>query len=391
MTPYQIGLDAHLLSLTQTYRGAGINGYICQLLQRLPAIEPATDSGALAYTAFLYDPTFVPPPGVAVHRSSWDTGRPWRRILWEQTQLAALSGRLDLLHGLAFATPVVARCPTVVTVHDLSFLRFPAAFRPVNRTYLTLMTRMATRRARRVIAVSESTRQDVLAFCGVPPERVEVIYNGVTEEFCPAAPDMVRDFIARRGLPERFILYLGTLEPRKNLVRLLEAYALLRQMSDDNGSSDVPPLVVAGGQGWYYREILERVEVLGLEANVRFPGFIPQQELPWYYRAAAIFVYPSLFEGFGLPVLEAMASGTPVITSTASSLPEVAGDAALMVHPKDTEGLAGAMGRVLREPELADKLRRAGLKRASCFSWDRTAQATARLHRRVLTGAGGAS
>lgn len=385
-----MGLNAHLLSSSQTYRGAGINGYIRELLRLLPvaAQSAAPGDAALGYTAFLSDVAFVPPAGLAVHRSAWDTQSPARRIMWEQTQLASLSGQLDLLHGLAFAAPLAARCPTVVTVHDLSFLRFPDAFKPFNRTYLAWATRASARRAALVIAVSESTRQDVIALLGVSPEKVVVVYNGVTEAFCPAPAEQVEAVARELDLPESFILFVGTLEPRKNLVRLLEAYARLRQMQPRGGS---PPLVLAGGKGWYYQEIMERVEALGLKDHVIFPGFVPADTLPWLYRAAGLFVYPSLFEGFGLPVLEAMACGTPVITSTASSLPEVAGDAALLVDPEDTEGLADAMKRVLSDPELAAHLRLAGLARAVSFSWERAAAETAGYHRRILGASGGAA
>src|SRR5512133_2248608 len=182
----RIGLNAHLLSLTETYRGAGINGYIYQLLRHLPAADTRYQ-----YAAYLYEPEFrvsADTPWLEVCRSGWDTRRPLRRILWEQTRLAALTRGLNLLHSLAFAAPLVASCPTVVTVHDLSLLRFPAAFRPLNRWYLSWITRASTRRAARVIAVSESTRKDVIALCGISPERVMTIPNGVTEDFSPASP-----------------------------------------------------------------------------------------------------------------------------------------------------------------------------------------------------------
>ncbi|PKO20575.1 MAG: glycosyltransferase family 1 protein [Chloroflexi bacterium HGW-Chloroflexi-1] len=375
----RIGLNAHLLSLTQTYRGAGINGYIYQLLDHLPAAD-----GALQYTAYLHNTAFSPPPEMSVCRSRWDTRSPWRRIVWEQTRLAAHSRHLDLLHGLAFATPLAAACPTVVTVHDLSFLRYPDAFRPFNRLYLGFVTRLSTRRAARVIAVSESTRQDVIRLCGAPEERVIVVPNGVTGDFSPADPAAVADFRRQKGLPPRFILFLGTLEPRKNLVRLIDAYAQWRR-----ASNEAIKLMIAGGKGWFYERVFERVTELGLADDVIFPGFVPGEELPWFYRAAELFVYPSLFEGFGLPVLEAMACGTPTITSTASALPEVAGDAALLVDPEDTDGLAEAIGRVLADPLLAARLRDAGPRRATSFSWPRTAAATADVYRDVLSRQGG--
>jgi glycosyltransferase involved in cell wall biosynthesis len=383
----RVGLNAHLLSLTRTYRGAGINGYIYQLLRRLPAFgADGAQGSSLAYTAFLHEPAFVSPVGLAVEQSTWDTRSPWRRIVWEQTRLASLSRGFDLLHGMAYAVPLTVHCPTVITVHDLSFMRFPEAFRPFHRVYLTLGTRASARRAARIVAVSENTRRDVISYCGVAPDRVVVIPNGVTEEFFPTRAAETQAHARRLGLPDRFILYLGTLEPRKNLSRLLDAYSALRRMRGQGhpGGKETPPLILAGGQGWYYDEILRRVDALDLEECVRFPGFVSQEDLPWYYRAAALFVYPSMFEGFGLPVLEAMASGTPVVTTTASSLPEVAGDAALLVDPGDIEQLAAAMNRCLDEPDLVADLRAAGIRRAAGFSWERTAHATADLHRRVL-------
>ena len=380
LNAHRVGLNAHLLSLTQTYRGAGINGYIYQLLRHLPAaVGDEARQPPLHFTAYLHDPAYDAPSGLNVCRSRWDTRHPIRRILWEQTQLAIHTGRIDLLHGLAFAAPLAARCPAVITVHDLSFLKYPGAFRRFNRIYLSLMTKAATRRAARVIAASESTRRDVISLCGVPADRVVTVPNGVTEAFCPAAPAEVAAFREQRGLPARYILFLGTLEPRKNLVRLIEAFALWHRTS-----RQPVKLVIAGGKGWFYKQIFARAVELDLVDDVIFPGFVPTEELVWYYRAAELFVYPSLFEGFGLPVLEAMASGTPTITSQASSLPEVAGDAALLVDPENIQALADAIERVLEDAALAEQMRAAGLRRAARFSWARTAAETVDVYRAAL-------
>ncbi len=378
--PQRVGLNAHLLSRTGTYRGAGINGYIHQLLQHLPGVAGA-EAQPFEYIAYLHDATFAPVAGLGVACSGWDTRSPWRRIIWEQTRLAALSRGLDLLHGLAFASPLACACPAVVTVHDLSFYRYPQAFRRFNRSYLGWITRISVRKAARVIAVSESTRRDVIALCGVSPERVVVVPNGVSGEFCPADARTIAEFRRRNGLPERFILFVGTLEPRKNIERLLEAYA---RMIGGRAAGDAPALVIAGAKGWFYDAIFARAERLGLADRVIFPGFVPADELPWWYRAAELFVYPSLFEGFGLPVLEAMACGTPSITSNVSSLPEVAGDAAVLVAPEDSAALAAAMARVLDEPALAAQMAAAGLRQAARFPWTRTAQETVAVYRTVL-------
>jgi glycosyltransferase involved in cell wall biosynthesis len=203
----------------------------------------------------------------------------------------------------------------------------------------------------------------------------------VTEAFCPASPTEAAAFRQRKGLPERFIFFLGTLEPRKNLVRLIEAYAEWRR-----ASGEPVKLVLAGAKGWYYHQIFARVDQLGLVDDVIFPDFVPDDELPWWYRAAELFVYPSLFEGFGLPVLEALACGTPVITSTASSLPEVAGCAVLLVNAEETAALATAIGRVMADRSLAATLREAGPRQAAQFSWARAAAATADVYCAVLEG-----
>lgn len=378
-SPLLAGLNAHLLSLTTTYRSAGINGYIYQLLNRLPAA--AAGDPELRCVAYLHDPGYRGSPGLRVVRSAWDTSNPWRRIVWEQTRLAALSRGLDLLHGLAFVGPLFSACPTVISVHDLSFMRYPEAFRRFNRTYLSLFTRLSVRRAARVIAGSESTRQDVIALCGVRPERVITVLDGVDEAFTPASPAACDEFRRAKGLQDGYILFLGTLEPRKNIARLIDAYAALRGRP---GAGRVPPLVIAGAKGWFYESLFTQVTSLGLLDDVLFPGFISAEELPWWYRAARIFVYPSRFEGFGLPVLEAMACGTPVITSNASSLPEVAGDAALLVDPEDTPALSDAIGRLLGNAALHQQLSAAGLQRAATFSWNRTATETVGVYRQVF-------
>lgn len=384
-SPSKVGLNAHLLSLTQTYRSAGINGYIYQLLNRLP--DGTAPGAELGFVAYLHDPNFRPPQGLQVVRSRWDTTNPWRRILWEQSALAAASRELDLLHCLAFAAPLAAACPTIVTVHDLSFLRFPEAFRRTNRTYLSLFTRLSVRRAARVITGSESTRRDVIALCGAPPERVVTVPYGVSEEFRPAPPGAVDAFRRDKGLPERFILFLGTLEPRKNIGRLIEAYGVLRRRAD----VAVPKLVIAGGKGWFYETLFTQVADLDLMDHVLFVGYVPADEVAWWYRAAEMFVYPSRFEGFGLPVLEAMACGIPTITSTASSLPEVAGEAALLVDPDDTEALVNAMTRLLVDGDLAAALCEAGPRQAARFPWTRTAAETLAVYRSILQQTGGES
>lgn len=385
-TAPHVGINGQLLSGAHSYRSAGVSGYIRQLLAHLPAAAPD-----LHFTAFTPDVDLDAAPGLQQRRSTrWDTQRPLRRILWEQAALPLLArqARLDLLHGAVNVNPALSPCPTVVTVHDLSFMRYPQAFPPMQRAYLHSQVRRSVRAARRVIAVSQATRQDVIDLFGAPPDRIDVVYNGVDASFCPAPAGEVEAFRRRAGLPDRFILHLGTLEPRKNLVRLVQAFAQVR--GQDAGRPAVK-LVLAGGKGWDYDAIFAEVARQGLEQEVLFPGYVPDEELAWWYRAAALFVYPSLLEGFGLPVLEAMACGAPVVTSNLSSLPEVAGDAALLVDPTSVDALAAALLRLLAGADLARELRSRGLAQAARFPWSRTAHETAAVYRRALPGlAGGA-
>ena len=370
-----IGLNAHLLSLSRNYRGAGINSYIYHLLSNLGQI----DSG-YRYTVFLSDRRFVDEQ-LRLHRTRWPTHRPVIRILWEQLiqPIALRHQGVDLLHAMAFAGPLVTPCPFVVTIYDLSFYRYPEAFRPWNRLYLSIFTALSARRARRVIAISESTRRDVVRMLGVPHDRVDVAYCGVDEIFRPLPAAEVTTFRQERALPDHFILYLGTLEPRKNIQKLIQAYGQWRTMEPG-----IPKLVAAGGKGWYYDQIFAEVESLGLTGEVIFPGYVMQQELPWWYNAADLFVYPSRYEGFGLPVLEAMASGTPVVTTHVASLPEVAGDAALLVSPDEEGQLIEAMRRALSDESLRQEMINKGLAHAADFTWARTAQQTVDIYHRAL-------
>jgi glycosyltransferase involved in cell wall biosynthesis len=278
---------------------------------------------------------------------------------------------------MAFVGPLVSTCPFVVTVHDLSFLFYPHSFRPLRRSYLRVFARMSVRRARRVIAVSESTKRDLVEIYGISPAKIDVVHNGVDASFQPLPADQVAEFCRQRGLPDRFVLFVGTLEPRKNVSRLIEAYAKLPK--------ERPPLVLVGGKGWFYDEIFGRVEVLGLTDKVHFAGFVPAEDLPLWYNAADLFVYPSIYEGFGLPPLEAMACGTAVITSTASSLPEVVGKAGKLVDPTDTDALATAMEQVLVDRDLQEQMQATGLVQARGFSWENAARETVHCYRRALT------
>jgi glycosyltransferase involved in cell wall biosynthesis len=377
--PVHVALNALLLSTEQSYRSGGISRVIFNLLAEL-----ARDPRGNRFDAFVPEP----PPfgseldhgGVRFHASDFPTQRPTSRIVWEQTALPRRLAQLEpeLLHGLAYALPLAWKGPSVLTIYDLSFLLYPRAFNTPNRIYLAATTRAAARRARRVLTISEHARRDIVRLLRVPEQRVDVTYPAADERYRLLGRDEVDAFRKARDLPDVFIFALGTLEPRKNLVGLLEAYAQL--------PTPRPPLFAAGGAGWRTNPIFDTVTRLGLQSDVRFLGFVPEDELPLWYNAARLFVFPSLYEGFGLPVVEAMACGTPVISSNAASLPEAGGKAAILVSAQDRNALAREMQRVLGDTQLATEMRAAGRIQASRFTWramaDRTvasyAQAVAR-------------
>ena len=369
----RIAINAQLLNTEENYRGAGVSNYCQNLLTALGA-EP----GGHRFTAFVNDRDFNA-ENVTFRRSGQFLAKPLARIAWEQTLLPLALQQMDadLVHGLVNVLPLATRVPGVVTVHDLSFVRMPEKLPPAKRFYLSRLCAASVTKARRVIAVSHQTADDLSGCFGVEARKIEVVYNGVAAHFRPGEKAENAGFRISNGLPERFLLYLGTLEPRKNLVRLVDGYARWREI--DPAARDVA-LVLAGGKGWYYDEIFQRVRERGLEAAVRFPGFIPGADLPYWYRAAAAFVYPSLLEGFGLPVAEAMACGTPVICSDAASLLEVAGDAALTFPAEDTDGLVRALRTLFAQPEVAAELARRGLERSRRFTWERTARETVQVY-----------
>ena len=380
-----VAINAHLLSPVPGYRQAGVSRYIDQLLRHLWTL-PAPDVRWTIYTppgasrSLLAAPTTVD-----LRPSRLPTTNPLARIVWEQViaPVAVARQRPDVLLAPLNVVPLLAPYRTVVTVHDLAFLRFDL-HKPAKRRYLTAFTKLSVRRAAHVITVSEFTRHEVLELLNVPAAKVTAIPNGRDERFQPVDPHVVAEFRARHQLPSEFLLFVGTLEPRKNVTTLLRAYARVR-------SEVKMPLLIGGGKGWRFDDIFALVQELGLEQDVRFLGFVAIDELPLFYAAATAFVYPSLYEGFGFPPLEAFAMGTPVVTSDAASLPEVAGDAALLVPPRDVSALAAALVRITQDTALRADLRAKGLARVQQFSWAHTAAKTLAVLRQVAGSSPGAT
>lgn len=284
--------------------------------------------------------------------------------------------RVDVVHYPASVGNLLPLRHTVLTVHDLSFLHHPEWFRRDRALYLRQTVARSVRRAARIVADSRATARDLEERLGVASERVDVIPLGVDEALAPA-PDAAQEEARRKyGLPDRFLLYMGTLEPRKNLVRVVEAFGRIA----DEYPGD---LVLAGRYGWKTGALMKAVLASPHTARIHLPGFIAEEDKAAVLSAADVFVWPSLYEGFGLPPLEAMACGVPVVTSDRSSLPEAVGDAAVTVPPEDVEALTEGLRRLIADPARAEALRAAGRERAAAFTWRRTAERTLETYRKV--------
>jgi len=291
------------------------------------------------------------------------------------TPLKLLGSQIDLLHATYVAPPLCSK-PFVLTVHDLGFEIHPEFFPPLVRHRLALLTRHGVRRAASIIAVSEETKQTLIDCYNVAAERITVTPNGVEAPFFEPADKHDAPIRSSYTLPADYILYVGKLQARKNIARLLRAYHLLRQSRDDT-----PELVLVGQRTWLANEIYSVLDELKLHNVVRFTGHVPDEHLPAIYRGASVFVYPSLFEGFGIPLLEAMACRVPVTCSNLSSLPEVVGDAALQFDPLDIDDIADKLAKVLNDSALRHSLITCGRKRAEQYLWKNTAEKTLQVYR----------
>jgi glycosyltransferase involved in cell wall biosynthesis len=306
-----------------------------------------------------------------------------RRLRWQQIDLPrqARRSRADLLHVPGFDAPWLAPCPVVLTVHDLIGWLFPENLPPVARFYWARWLPASIRAADAIVVDSQQTRRDVLRLLPEVAARTRVVPLAADPRFRELPPEASAALRGRLGLPERVLLYAGTIEPRKGLDTLVEAWALVA------GQLPAVELVIAGQEGWFAERLHAQVERLGLGRRVHFLGYLADEDLPALYALAELFVFPSRYEGFGLPPLEAMACGTPVIASNAASLPEVLGDAAVLVPPGDAPMLARALLLGLAQPELRAALRQRGLARAALFSWPRSARMVLEIYEATLASA----
>jgi glycosyltransferase involved in cell wall biosynthesis len=353
----RIGIDARKL------HDFGIGTYIRNLLRQLARLDRQTEFVVLCRPGDREALALLGENFRAVAETSGNYS------IAEQIRIPMALARegVTLFHAPHYVLPPLVRCPSVVTIHDCIHLMFPQ-YLP-NRLalgYARASIGLAARRATRVMTVSESSKRDILRFVDVAPDKIDVIYNSYDERFGmePREEDVVR-VRERYQLHDEFVLYAGNVKPHKNLERLIEAFSLVRKRGLDHLK-----LVLIGDDISKYTALRRAVHKYQLHKYVRFIGYLPEETLAVMYRLAGVFVFPSLYEGFGLPPLEAMASGTPVVTSNVSSLPEVAGDAAVLVDPYDPQAIAGGIERVLCDETLRLELRAKGLARARQFSWE---------------------
>ncbi len=356
--------------------GAGV--YTYNLIRALAATESEHQFVVFARAGLFEDLADLRSPVEVVRVAP--SSRP-ARLAWEQATLPLLlrRARADVLHSPHHHTPLGARLVLpgsprprlVVTFHDVTFLLLPRRYPIVRRLYMEAITRASARVADAIITPSQTVRNDVIARLGVPGERVVAVAEAAAPQYTPVEDgDTLGRVRWKYHLPSRYILSVGSLEPGKNRARLIAAYSRLR------GAGTDCPLVIAGQPAWRHESDADLAQRLGLGERVRFLGFVPDDDMPALYSAATLLAFPSLYEGFGLPVLEAMACGTPVVTSNISATAEAAGDAALLIDPRDVEALAAAIDRLLSDEALRADLRARGLERAKLFSWQRAARET---------------
>jgi glycosyltransferase involved in cell wall biosynthesis len=372
----RIAIDAS--AIPKQMAGAGV--YTYELIRALAALGSRHELFIFA-KAGVFDGALQGAGTQIIHVQPGSRGG---RLIWEQTQLPLLLRRfgIDVLHSPHHHAPVAVRAlphrpKLIVTIHDLTFMLIPERYPVARRLYMQTVTRTSARIADAIITPSQSVRGEVIERLGVEEERVVEIPEAASDCYRPVPRSDIDAVRARYGLPPRYVLSVGSLEPGKNRARLFRAMASLR------GKGIECHVAVVGQPAWKYGGDYDLVHALGLSGQVSFLGYVPERDMPALYTGATLLAFPSLHEGFGLPVLEAMACGTPVVTSSVSATAEVAGDAALLVDPLDTAAIAGAIERLLTEETLRAALRERGLLRSAEFSWERTARETLLLYELV--------
>ncbi len=367
---YRIGLDARLAY----YQQGGITQYIYQIIDEIARLDSQNHYLILHSRR---DPRNLTAAPTQRRITCWT---PAHHPL-ERLALAAelLPHRLDLLHSPDYIPPLSTGFRQVISVHDLTFLRYPQYMTAESLAYYAGHIHKAACRADHILTDSQAIRAEIIDLLSVSSDRVTAIPLGVHARFRPLQQGDIRETLARFDLTPGYILFVGTIEPRKNITGLLHAYARLRA-----DLPDLPQLVLVGSKGWLYEDIFRIHDDLGLAGHTRWLHEFTAEDLPALYNGAAVFCLPSFYEGFGFPPLEAMACGVPVVVSNCSSLPEVVGDAGILIDPGDADSIADGLRRVLLDGETAADLRGRGLERAALFQWSRTARETLAIYRQVL-------
>jgi glycosyltransferase involved in cell wall biosynthesis len=371
----RIAIDAS--SIPPKPAGAGV--YALELVRAMSERDRRDGYVLLARTHLLDD--------VTAARKNWRidylSGGRVQRLLWEQARLPRRLHELgiDVLHSTHHTLPLrPVRARRVVTIHDVTFFRIPGRYPPLRRLYFQTITRLAARVSDAIIVPSHTVRDDVIRTLHAPPANVHTVYEAAGANFTPIDAAAARHIASKYGLDSPYILSVGSLEPGKNRARLLRA---IRALQDEGAA---PKLAVVGQKAWHYEEDFALIDELGLADAVRFLDFVPAEDLPALYNAATIFAFPSLYEGFGLPVLEAMACGVPVLTSDRSATAEVASDAAVLVDPLDVAAITDGLRVMLSDSIVRNHYARRGLARAAQFSWRNAADQTHAVYERVLLG-----
>ncbi len=358
----------------------GIGTYVRNLLIQLGRIDPTNEFIALCRPA---DRELVQSLGANL-RPVAEPARPYSMAEQVRVPLSLKRVGADLFHATHYVLPPLTRRRSIVTIHDCIHLMFPEYLpNRLAHGYAKAFLWSATQQADRILTVSEASKRDILRLFDVPAEKVAVIYNAIDERFSVTPTEEQVDRVRQRyQLEQDFVLYVGNVKPHKNVERLIHAFAQVRQ-----AGLDQLKLLVIGDEITRYTRLRRAVHRCKLHGHVRFLGHLPTETLSILYRLAGVFVFPSLYEGFGLPPLEAMASGTPVVTSNISSLPEIVGDAAILVDPHDTTSIANGIQLALTDQPLREKLRRRGLERARQYSWEQSVRRVREIYDEVLRGA----
>ncbi|QII11037.1 putative mannosyltransferase B [Candidatus Kuenenia stuttgartiensis] len=369
-----IGINA--LSIRNQYAGIGV--YTINLIKALSQIDRNN-----RYVLFLNPENYH---GFKVEQDNFENvlvHAPFHKYyIWEQIYLPFVlkKKKIDILHGPRNVLPLLCKIKSVVTIHDLAFLLFPEVmkFNPFN--YWSVFVKRSAVKADHIISVSESTKKDIVRLYNISDHKITVTHEACNNSFKRIEDESALKRISQKyELPERFILYVGTIEPRKNLNVVLEAMDILKKNNLNI------KLVIVGKKGWLYAGFFDTLQSLGLGNNVIFTGYVPAEDLPGIYNLAEIFVYPSKYEGFGLPLLEAMSCGVPVIASNISSIPEVLGDAGTLVRPDDPKEFAHKIYELLTDKEIRVKMSSKGFERTKSFSWEKVAQKTLTVYENINT------